>query len=1069
MEFIEELEVKEIPTPEYEYVTKKSRAVEVLSYLDNFDTFEVDTEGTALDPYQCKTTLIQIGIPGDVYVFDIRGDTEYSNFDGNLFKDFMEDKSKLKLLQNANYDIKVLKVQFGYYIENIYDTMIAEQLLFLGVKMRGFALVNLVDKYLHMKMDKEPRGTFEEYNQEFTQKQLDYAAKDVIILDLIRSMQMERVKRYELGEVLQLENDFIKPLSEMELNGIKLDVDKWKIIMKEVKFGADKLKVQIESGLESTQEQTALFGVSTININSPSQLLKSLRKLGIPAESTDVKELEKFAGHQLIDEIIEYRGLNKLITTYAEPLVERINKKTGRLHTRFKQMVQTGRLSSTNPNLQNIPGKQKYRSCFIAEEGKSLVTVDQSSAELLIMGNMSMEPTFLEAFKSGKDLHTLNASRVFEVPYEKVTKEQRTASKAITFGLCYGISAVGLARRLKISKQKAQQLMDKYYKVNNVLKKWLDKSSKDAIKTGYSDTVIKRKRFYSIPPVGDPAREKVKGSVERQARNARIQGSIVADTYIKGVGFIGDQVGKVVNLETGFGEDSSLGTYSGIKDVFDLITTNGTSLKITEDHLIPIATKDGIIDTPVKALVKSDCIMVDLSSTEGEVTDISGYIYTKGHWRETFKDFDLPTVMTEDLAFIVGCLIGDGCYSAHNTVRFCCPETEVELLEKYNNSINRSFGYSPKIKKYTKGRNISLHTSNIYSVVIRGFLKHIGLDHVIHDKKTIPKCFFTETQENIGSILNGLFSTDGHMTKTSGPCYTTTSKKLAEDIQLLLLNLGINSNLLTYPSDKNKDVYKVAIPKRFNQIFKDMIGFSTTKKAERLGNNLNYPKWGGTSVVPDFIPTLIFNSIYNSEIFKTLSHNEKHHLHRFKLGSCSYNSWRKFYEYMPECRDKQYLKQFLNKDFCKLKSLTYLGKEKTYDLICNNIHYFIANGLVVHNSDADTIKKAMILCMDRLAESKYSNTARLILTVHDEIIVECDKEDRYEVAEIVVKSVEDGFNGYFPMMPMKTEPVFGPTWLKGECGNEVGGVECGNNEMELVEDDHYGTKLICSKCGHFQG
>ena len=638
------VDVLTLPVPEYEYITKESRAKEVLAELDNYNILEVDTEGTALDPYECRTTLIQIGIPGMAYVFDIRNDLPVSDIHGSLFKDIFEDKSKLKILQNANYDMKVLKAQFGYYIENVYDTMIAEQLLHLGIKMRGFGLANLVDKYLHMKMDKQPRDTFQDYGQTFTHTQLAYAAKDVIILDIIRNMQMEQINHHSLEAALKLEFDFIKPLSEMELNGILLDVDKWRIIMKEVNVEAITLRAAIEKALSSTQEQTALFGVSTINIDSPKQLLKSLTKLGISLENTNVESLKKFMGHPMIDDLLKYRGFNKLITTYSEPLIASINKTTGRLHTRFKQMVQTGRLSSSNPNMQNIPGKQRYRSPFIAGEGKSLITVDQASAELLIMGNMSGEPNFREAFVNGKDLHTLNASRIFGVPFDKVTKEQRTASKAISFGLAYGISAVGLARDLGISRKAATELMDKYYEANSVLKKWLDDNSRMSIKNGFSTTIIGRKRFYSIPPAGDPDREKIVGSVERQAKNAPIQGS-----------------------------------------------------------------------------------------------------------------------------------------------------------------------------------------------------------------------------------------------------------------------------------------------------------------------------------------------------------------------------------------------------------------------------------------DADTIKRAMILCMDRLAESKYKDTARLVLTVHDEIIVECNYEDRYEVAKIVVGSVEDGFNEFFPDMPMKTDAVIGPTWLKGECEKDEGGNDCGSVEMTLIPDDHYGTKLICCKCGKFQG
>jgi len=518
-------EIPALPTPEYTYINDKDHAQEVLKHLEKYPVIEVDTEGTALDPYECRTTLLQLGIPGMSYVFDIRSDLSYSNIHASIFEPILTNKTQLKLLQNAGYDMKVLRVQYGYYIENVYDTMLAEQLMYLGIQVSGFSLARLVEKYLGMDMDKEPRGTFQVYDQEFTDQQIGYAAKDVCILDMIKNAQMVRMHEYDLHEALALEMSFIKPLAEMELNGIKLDKVKWRIMMTEFAAEAKELRTSIEVGLQSTQEQMALFGVSTINIDSPKQLKDALNKLGLGVESTSVGALEKLQGHPTVDAILQYRKNAKLVNTYGEALIDRIHPKTGRLHTQFKQMVSTGRMSSNNPNLQNIPGKQKFRSCFVAEESKCLITVDQDSAELVIMGAMSGEPNFYEAYEKNLDLHTLNASRIYKVEYGDVVKPQRTASKAISFGLAYGISAVGLSKRLKIVKKKAQELIDTYFKVNNVLKIWLEKSAKDAVRNHSSTTITGRHRFYNIPPMSDPSRKMIVGSVERAAKNHRIQGS----------------------------------------------------------------------------------------------------------------------------------------------------------------------------------------------------------------------------------------------------------------------------------------------------------------------------------------------------------------------------------------------------------------------------------------------------------------------------------------------------------------------------------------------------------------
>lgn len=519
------VDLPELPTPNYEYIKDETRAKEVLAFLDQQSVLEVDTEGTSLDPFSCKTTLIQIGIPNMAYVFDVRHDLPGINIHGSLFKDILTSKKHLKILQNSSYDMKVLKVQYGFYIENIYDTMLAEILLYLGIQESGFSLAKLVEKYLGMLMNKEPRGTFEIYDQVYTDRQIAYAANDVCVLDIIRNAQLVRINKYNLHEVLALEMAFTKALSEMELNGIKLDIKKWRIMMQEFADELEIAKTDIENSLQVTQDQLSLFDIPTVNIASPIQLKNALNKLGLKIESTASEALKKYSGNKIIDNLLSYRKNSKLVNTYGEALIERIHPKTGRLHTEFKQMVSTGRMSSNNPNLQNIPGKQKFRSCFVADKGKVLITVDQNSAELVIMGAMSGEPNFLDTYEKGLDLHTVNASRVYGVPYDKVTPEQRKASKAISFGLAYGISAVGLGKRLNISKEEAQKLINAYFKVNCVLNSWLNKAAKDAVRTHSSTTITGRHRFYNIPPMSDPSRKAIIGAVERAAKNHRIQGS----------------------------------------------------------------------------------------------------------------------------------------------------------------------------------------------------------------------------------------------------------------------------------------------------------------------------------------------------------------------------------------------------------------------------------------------------------------------------------------------------------------------------------------------------------------
>ena len=954
-----------LPKPNYEYITTKNRALEVLKEIDSYDIIEVDTETTGLDPFTSKIVLLQLGVDNRAYVFDVRHDTKHSDISIDTFKDLLTDRSKLKLLQNAAYDMKMIKVSGDYYIENIYDTMLVEQLFNLGIKMRGFSLGEIVFKYTGLRMNKETATTFQDYNQVYKPYQLEYAASDVVVLGLIREMQLPMIEHHGFEDVCRLEFDFVKSLCEMELNGISMDVDKWRIMIKEMEVDKEEQLKVINAKFIKQSNQSTLFGVSMVNIDSPSQLKKALKDFGLELDSTSVETLNKYAGLDIIDSILKYRKTNKFISTYGENLIDRINPVTGKLHTSFRQLVSTGRMSSSRPNMQNIPAKQKFRSCFVAEKGKALVTADMSGAELRILGNLSNDPIFIHCYSHGIDIHTKTASEIYKVTMEEAAKSvYRKPAKAVGFGICYGMSKYGLSNRLSINEREADEIIKGYLNTYSYVSKFLTKSGKDAVRVGYSRSISNRKRFYNLPPTYDPERKNAERSVERQAKNAPIQGCVAFDSQIRGVGAIGKCVGQEVLLETGFGKDTATGVYSGKKEVYNLRTSNGINLGITLEHKIPVCTGFDLIDKHVENIdLNKDMLMLPLDVVGGKETDLSGYKYEKGHWRETYVEQHTPTTMTSDLAFIIGSLIGDGCYTTHNNFRFVCPEYQIELLDKFNRSVSDTFGCRVVVREVIKGRYTKLYTSQVSSVVIRGFLKHIGLDYVTAKDKSVPEYFHTETVENKGALLNGLFSTDGGMTEESGPNYTTVSKQLAEDIHNLLFSLGINSNLKVY-NEKKSLVYRIQIPKRFNNKFKDLIGFSVSDKNNKLKAEGSVPKFGDDSVVPEFIPKLIEGTLRKSATyFEDFTTNEKAHLRRFKHGECSFTSWRKFYHRLPECSEKKYLSKFLNFDFCKAVSLEYRGKEDTYDLMCDKIHYFTANGVVVHNSNADTIKQSMIYCV----------------------------------------------------------------------------------------------------------
>jgi len=538
----------ELPAPNYQYITTTDEALRILPEIEKYEVIEVDTEDTALDPLVSRTVLIQIGIIGKSFVFDVRD----GRVDGRIFKPLFESDNHLKIIQNAVYDYEVLKTNFGISCNRIYDTMIAEQLLGLGLHPKA-SLGYLVGKYLGMHMPKDIANSFVDYNQEYQEYQLRYAANDVSVLREIYNMQVPKLKQDGLMRVAKLEFDFVKPLCEMELNGVLLDVPKWREILDEMLVERNRLRIQLDEIFNSMSDQTTLFGVCTMNLDSPVQLVNALNKIGVAVQSTDIKELGKYKDHSVVKTLLEYRKYEKFITTYGEPMIERMHPVTGRLHTNFKQMVDTGRMSSSNPNLQNIPKEQKYRSCFIARPGYKLITCDMAAAELRIIANLSGESQWVDVFNSGKDLHTISAAYIYGITVDEVIadkklpegdpkkKNYRTNSKAISFGLCYGLTKVGLALRLGISEDDAQNLIDKYYKLYPVVISFLENSGKEAVLKGYTSSVSGRRRYYALPNPSDASFKKIRGSVERQGKNMKIQAAN-ADTIKQAMIFVVERI-----------------------------------------------------------------------------------------------------------------------------------------------------------------------------------------------------------------------------------------------------------------------------------------------------------------------------------------------------------------------------------------------------------------------------------------------------------------------------------------------------------------------------------------------
>ncbi len=512
--------------PNYEYITDQARLDEVAENILARETvLAVDIEGDGLDPYLIKLLLVQIGTAEKVYIFNAK-----LKFD--RLKSVLENPKIKKILQNAKFDYGVLKATKGIEMGgNIYDTMLAERLLTIGL-VRENSLLALADKYLGIKLDKN----WESYNWDqtartgkMTKRHLNYAATDALILFPIREKQMAAIAREDLTRVADLEFSLVQVVANIELKGSLIDVRKWRDNLDQLKTRRDSTALQIQEELRPFYKikQVDLFGnhADVLNLNSPSQVIGAFEKLGIDLPSTGEAILQK-TNHPVAKLLLQYRECEKLLTAFGENLLAKIHPKTGRLHPDFMQIgADTGRFACSNPNLQQIPTDSSFRSCFVPAPGYKFVVADYSQIELRIMAELSEDPEFTDAFKKGEDLHTKTASQMYGVPTEMVDKKMRFNAKSINFGLMYGRGAPSLAGQLGISVEDSEKLLEKYFNTYKKVKSWLDKVGKEAVKKGYSKTISGRKRWYKELDPGDPLYQRMISHTERQGKNTPIQGS----------------------------------------------------------------------------------------------------------------------------------------------------------------------------------------------------------------------------------------------------------------------------------------------------------------------------------------------------------------------------------------------------------------------------------------------------------------------------------------------------------------------------------------------------------------
>ncbi len=523
------------PRADYHLVSTKESFVELLSHLGDAQACAISLITATPDPLTSKPAGLAVAYSTEQVFYVPLNDTppDDTSFNTewvmNQLKPLMEDERVKKYGHNIKQEIVAFK-QSSVTVRGIAcDAMIASYLL--NPSRHSHSLEEIALEYFDQKMTlyKELVGTGKKeipFDQVETEQAMTYGCERAHFIMKATSCLQEQLSEEGFDQLFyQIELPLLEVLAFMEMSGVKIDTDRLHAISKE-----------FQDVLSTLTEKIYQLAGETFNINSPQQLGKILfEKLQLPGAkktktgfSTDVEVLTKLAQtHPLPAEILDYRSISKLKSTYVDALPNLVNSITGRIHTSYNQTVTaTGRLSSSNPNLQNIPVRtaegRKIREAFIAETGYTVLSADYSQIELRILAHLSQDPLLFESFKQNEDIHTRTAAEIFGLMPTMVTQQMRREAKVINFGIIYGMSSFGLAKELGISPKAAGAFIENYFQKYKGVKTYLDRILKEAQKQHYVTTLMKRRRY--IPEINSKNLT-VRQFAERTAINAPIQGT----------------------------------------------------------------------------------------------------------------------------------------------------------------------------------------------------------------------------------------------------------------------------------------------------------------------------------------------------------------------------------------------------------------------------------------------------------------------------------------------------------------------------------------------------------------
>ena len=540
----------------YTIITKE----QAFSKIEKCDVIQLDTETTGLDPHTCKILTQQFGTENDQFVID------NSTIDPTYFKPILE-SDKLFILQNAKFDLGFF-LKLGIDIKNVYDTFLVECILTTGLEDRKLGLDAIAMKYCNVVLDKSIRGGI--HREGLTTRVIKYCADDVTYLKQIMDKQLEQVQQYNLQNVVNLENQVTRVFAKMEYTGISINKEKWLEVSEITEKGTIEIEGKLDNILKAEPKlskyipkyvQGNLFDFEEreldINWGSPLQKLNILKDLGFDTDSTGDRFLQiNKDKHPLVKELINYNRYSKLASAFGKEFLKFINKNTGRIHYDVWQILSTGRISVSEPNLNQIPSKgelgKQIRNCFIPQQGYKIVGGDYSGMELRIIAEFSKDPLWVNAFNDGQDLHSVLCSATFDIPITDVKQETpfkkgvtyRDIQKTINFGLAYGMSKFKLADTMQIPVSEADKIIKKFFKVVPKVEQFLNGLGELAKARGYikSGQPYGRIRWFDgFDNKGNFVRQ---GEIERAGKNTPIQGTngdIIKSALINVQQFIDDR------------------------------------------------------------------------------------------------------------------------------------------------------------------------------------------------------------------------------------------------------------------------------------------------------------------------------------------------------------------------------------------------------------------------------------------------------------------------------------------------------------------------------------------------